>query len=120
MAVGQFGDDAREERRCELTEPQSYVRRARKLRKWRAANHESDRGLRPEACARHCERKKKRRKAYRQIGKPRVSARKAAYRGLYVRAKTPEPTLHEFFARSITRTETALGAQHMQLHERDF
>jgi hypothetical protein len=49
-----------------------------------------------------------------------VSARKTAYRGLYVGAKTPEPTLHEFFARSITRAETALGAQHMQLHEQAF
>jgi hypothetical protein len=46
-----------------------------------------------------------------------VSARKTAYRGLYVGAKTPEPTLHEIAAWEIARAETALGAQQLQLHD---
>jgi len=92
----------------------------RKLRERHALDHESDRGLRLETFPRHGQCNQQRGKSHRQIGKPRVSTRKTAHRGLYVGAKTPETTLHEFVARSITRAESALGAQHMQLHEQAF
>ena len=90
-----------------------------KLRKGDTLDDEGDHRLAVESRTRHGQRDKKRGKAYRQIGKPRVSARKSAHRAPYWGETSGGVALRDRRVQNCTR-RTCVRRATLHLHGHTF